>query len=39
MLMRKLAVSRDGSIAIVNSSFKQNERSRVWLMRASAPRK
>jgi hypothetical protein len=38
MLMRKLAVSRDGSIAIVNSSFKQNERSRVWLMRASAPR-
>jgi hypothetical protein len=38
MLMRKLAVSRDGSIAVVNSSFRQNQRSRVWLMRASAPR-
>lgn len=33
LLMRKLAVGRDGEIAIVNSSFKENERSRVWLIR------
>ncbi|HEX2061684.1 MAG TPA: exo-alpha-sialidase, partial [Thermoanaerobaculia bacterium] len=33
LLMRKLAVNRDGAIAIVNSSFKEKERSRVWLMR------
>jgi hypothetical protein len=33
MLMRKLALGPDGTFAIVNSSFKQNERSRVWLMR------
>lgn len=33
LLMRKLAVSRAGAIVIVNSSFKEGERSRVWLMR------
>lgn len=33
LLMKKLAVNRSGSIAIVNSSLKPNERSRVWLMR------
>ena len=33
LLMRKLAVGDDGAIAIVNSSFKENERSRVWLVR------
>ena len=33
LLMRKLAVNRDGALAIVNSSFSENERSRVWLMR------
>ena len=33
LLMRKLAVGRDGEIAIVNSSFKEKERSRVWLIR------
>jgi hypothetical protein len=33
LLMRKLALGPDGTIAIVNSSFKENERSRVWLMR------
>ena len=33
MLMRKLAVGRDGQIAIVNSSIKEKERSRVWLIR------
>ena len=34
MLMRKLAVSSDGAVAIVNSSFKENAASRVWLIRA-----
>ncbi len=33
LLMRKLAVGRDGDIAIVNSSFKDKARSRVWLIR------
>ena len=33
MLMKKLAVSRDGEVAIVNSSLKYGERSRIWLMR------
>jgi hypothetical protein len=33
--MRKLAVNGGGSVAIVNSALKPNERSRVWLMRAS----
>jgi len=37
LLMRKLAVSSDGAIAIVNSSFKDRERSRVWLMRGQLP--
>jgi hypothetical protein len=34
MLMRKLAVSADGEVAIVNSTFKENAASRVWLIRA-----
>jgi hypothetical protein len=34
LLMKKLAVNRAGAVAIVNSSMKENERSRVWLMRA-----
>jgi len=33
LLMRKLAVGHDGAIAIVNSSFRNRERSRVWLIR------
>ena len=33
LLMRKLAVNRHGALAIVNSSFKDKERSRVWLIR------
>jgi hypothetical protein len=37
MLMRKLALNRDGAIAVVNSSFKEKERSRVWLMRGRLP--
>ena len=32
-LMRKLAVNADGRLAVVNSSVKQGERSRVWLIR------
>jgi hypothetical protein len=34
LLMKKLAVNRAGAVAIVNSSLKQDERSRVWLIRA-----
>lgn len=33
LLMRKLAVNRAGDIAVVNSSLKQNVKSRVWLLR------
>jgi hypothetical protein len=36
--MRKLAVNGDGAIAIVNSSFKPNEASRVWLIRGKLER-
>ena len=32
-LMNKLAVNREGAVAIVNSSIKDGEGSRVWLMR------
>jgi hypothetical protein len=32
-LMRKLAVNSAGEISVVNSSFKQGAKSRVWLMR------
>ena len=38
LLMRKLAVSADGAVAIVNSSLKQGSHSRVWLMRGALPR-
>ncbi|HEV7814160.1 MAG TPA: sialidase family protein [Janthinobacterium sp.] len=38
LLAKKLALDRDGRIAIVNSSLKQDERSRVWLMRGQLPR-
>jgi hypothetical protein len=33
LLMKKLAVNRDGVVAIANSSLKLNEYSRVWLIR------
>jgi hypothetical protein len=33
LLMRKLAVNVGGTMAIVNSTFWQNERSNVWLLR------
>jgi len=36
MLMRKLAVDRTGAVAVVNSSLKHNEKSRVWLMRGQS---
>jgi hypothetical protein len=42
LLMRKLAVNRVGAMAVVNSTYKGNEASRVWLFRghraASYPR-
>src|SRR3569832_1394055 len=34
LLMNKLAVNRNGRIALVNSSLKQNVGSRIWLMQA-----
>lgn len=34
LLMKKLAINDAGNIAIVNSSLKQGEDSRVWLIRA-----
>ena len=33
LFMKKLAVNKAGDIAIVNSTFKQKESSRVWLIR------
>jgi hypothetical protein len=36
LLMRKLAVSRAGTIAIVNSTFWPGQRSEVWLLRGRA---
>ena len=36
--MKKLAVNGAGAVAIVNSSLKQDERSRVWLMRGELGR-
>jgi hypothetical protein len=35
LLMQKLAVNRHGAVAIVNSSLKEGERSRVWLVRGT----
>jgi hypothetical protein len=36
LLMRKLGVNEAGEIAVVNSTFKRNERSRIWLFRGKA---
>ena len=36
LLMRKLAVNGVGAIAVVNSTFARNEKSRVWLFRGQA---
>jgi hypothetical protein len=38
LLMNKLAVSGAGAVAIVNSSLKPGEHSRVWLIRGELPR-
>lgn len=35
LLMRKLAVNGRGAVSIVNSSFKLDQRSRVWLIRGA----
>ena len=36
LLMRKLAVNRAGAVAVVNSTFKRNEKSSVWLFRRTS---
>ena len=36
LLMRKLAVNEAGAIAVVNSTFRANETSRIWLFRGQA---
>ncbi len=36
MLMRTLAVNGAGSVAVVNSTFKRNQASRIWLFRGQA---
>ncbi len=36
LLMRKLAVNRVGAVAVVNSTFKRNQTSRIWLFRGQA---
>ena len=33
LLMRKLAVNRAGTVAVVNSTFKRNQTSHIWLFR------
>jgi hypothetical protein len=35
LLMRKLAVSPEGQVAVVNSSFQEKRASRVWLLRGA----
>jgi hypothetical protein len=36
LLMQKLAVNAAGAVVVANSSLRQGERSRVWLLRAQA---
>lgn len=38
LLMRKLTVNGAGTVAVVNSTFKRNEKSRVWLFRGRRTR-
>ncbi len=33
LLMRKLAVNGAGAVAVVNSTFKRNQTSHIWLFR------
>lgn len=37
LLMRKIAVAKDGTVAVVNSSFREGEDSRVHLIRGRVP--
>jgi hypothetical protein len=37
LLMRKLAVNQAGAVAVVNSTFRKDETSRVWLFRGQPP--
>lgn len=37
LLMRKLAVNKAGAMAIVNSTFRPNDKSHIWLIRGQAP--
>ncbi len=39
LLMRKLAVNEAGAIAVVNSTFKRDAASRIWLVRGNAARR
>ena len=36
LLMKKLAVNEAGAVAVVNSTFKRNQTSRIWLFRGQA---
>ncbi len=36
LLMRQIAVNRLGALAAVNSTFKRNHSSRIWLHRGQA---
>ena len=38
LLMRKLAVNRTGSIAVVNSTFRESTSSHIWLYRGRRSR-
>lgn len=38
LLMKKLAVAGDGTVSVVNSSMKANERSNVWLLQGRLSR-
>ncbi len=39
LLMRKLAVNGAAAVAVVNSTFKRNQTSRIWLFRGQAARR
>ncbi len=39
LLMRKLVVNRAGAVAVVNSTFKRDQTSRIWLFRGQAARR
>jgi hypothetical protein len=39
LLMRKLGVNRAGAVAVVSSTFKKNEASRIWLIRGKAAKR